>query len=155
VDSRFGRALVAARENELAATAMGISVPRQRARAFAIGAACAGVAGSLFAHFATYISPDSFTLVDSIAFLTMVVLGGLGSLPGAALGALIVTGLPETLRALAEYRILVYGVLLVVFMMFLPGGLADLLPRLVGRALRSPAVPVPAAAEGRGGDPDR
>lgn len=155
VDSRFGRALVAARENELAATAMGIRVPRQRARAFAIGAACAGVTGSLFAHFATYISPDSFTLVDSIAFLTMVVLGGLGSLPGAALGALIVTGLPETLRALAEYRILVYGVLLVVFMMFLPGGLADLLPRLAGRALRSPAVPVPAAAEGRGGDPDR
>jgi branched-chain amino acid transport system permease protein len=155
VNSRFGRALMAARENELAATAMGISVSRQRARAFAIGAACAGVTGSLFAHFATYISPDSFTLVDSIAFLTMVVLGGLGSLPGAALGALIVTGLPETLRTLAEYRILVYGVLLVVFMMFLPGGLADLLPRLAALARGVAPVPVPATTETRGGDPDR
>jgi branched-chain amino acid transport system permease protein len=83
----------------------------------------------------------------------MVVLGGLGSLPGAALGALIVTGLPEVLRALAEYRILVYGVLLVVFMMFLPGGLADLLPRAVARARRSPATV--ASAELPGGDPDR
>ena len=152
VDSRFGRALIATRENELAATAMGISVPRQRACAFAIGAACAGLTGSLFAHFATYISPDSFTLVDSIGFLTMVVLGGLGSLPGAALGALLVTGLPEMLRGLAEYRILVYGVLLVVFMMFLPGGLADLLPRVVGWARRSSLQP---ATEMPGGDPER
>jgi branched-chain amino acid transport system permease protein len=157
VHSRFGRALVAARENELAATSMGVNVPRQRARAFTIGAACAGLAGALLAHFVTYISPDSFTLVESIGFLTMVVLGGLGSLPGALLGGLIVTGVPEILRGLAEYRILVYGFLLVLFMMFLPGGLADLGPKLV-TALRNfvtPAAPQPVGAKVTNADSKR
>jgi branched-chain amino acid transport system permease protein len=131
--ARFGHGLVAARENELAATAMGVNVPRQRAIAFAIGAACAGMAGSLYAHFVSYISPESFTILQSIGFLTMIVLGGLGSLVGSVIGSFIVTGVPELLRGIAEYRILVYGLLLIVFMMFLPGGLADLAPRIVAR----------------------
>jgi branched-chain amino acid transport system permease protein len=137
--ARFGRGLVAARENELAATAMGVNVPRQRAIAFAIGAACAGLAGSLYAHFVSYVSPESFTLLQSIGFLTMVVLGGLGSLSGAIIGSFIVTGVPEVLRGIAEYRILAYGLLLVLFMMFLPGGLADLAPRIVARLRKANA----------------
>jgi branched-chain amino acid transport system permease protein len=91
------------------------------------------MAGSLYAHFVSYISPESFTILQSIGFLTMIVLGGLGSLVGSVIGSFIVTGVPELLREIAEYRILVYGLLLIVFMMFLPGGLADLAPRIVAR----------------------
>jgi len=116
---------------------MGVNVPRQRAIAFAIGAACAGVAGSLFAHFASYVSPESFTILQSIGFLTMIVIGGLGSLAGAVIGSAIVTGVPEALRGIEEYRILAYGLLLVLFMMFLPGGLADLVPRVAAGARRT------------------
>ena len=131
VHSRYGRALVGARENELAALSMGVNVRRYRTMAFAIGAGCAGISGSLFAYFFAYVSPDSFTLLQSIGFLTMVVLGGLGSLGGAIAGAAIAVTLPEFLRVIAEFRILLYGVVIVLFMMFLPGGLAELTPRAV------------------------
>jgi branched-chain amino acid transport system permease protein len=116
---------------------MGVNVPRQRAIAFAIGSACAGVAGALFAHFASYVSPESFTILQSIGFLTMIVIGGLGSLAGAVIGSAIVTGVPEALRGIEEYRILAYGLLLVLFMMFLPGGLADLVPRVAAGVRRA------------------
>ncbi|GIK79443.1 MAG: ABC transporter permease [Pseudorhodoplanes sp.] len=132
VKSRYGRGLIAARENELAALAMGVNVRRYRTLAFAVGAACAGISGSLFAYFFSYVSPDSFVLVQSIAFLTMVVIGGLGSLGGALAGAATVVCIPEFLRVVAEFRILLYGLLIVLFMMFLPGGLADLAPRTFG-----------------------
>ena len=131
IGSRYGRGLIAARENELAAVAMGVNVAWYRTLSFCIGAGCAGVAGSLYAHFFSYISPDSFTILQSIAFLTMIVLGGLGSFAGAVIGAFFVLGVPEMLRWLAEYRILIFGLLLVAFMMFLPGGLADLVHRLL------------------------
>lgn len=152
VKSRYGRALVAARENELAALAMGVNVPWCRTLSFAVGAACAGISGSLFAYFFSYVSPDSFTLVQSIAFLTMVVIGGLGSFGGALAGAAAVVCIPEFLRVVAEFRILLYGSLIVVFMMFLPGGLADLAPRTIGlflgalrKAYRFPRRKVPDA----------
>jgi branched-chain amino acid transport system permease protein len=141
VDSRFGRGLIAARENELAATAMGISVPWFRAQAFAIGAACAGITGSLYAHFNSFVSPDGFRIVDSIGFLVMVVVGGLGSLPGAIIGAVVVVGVPEVLRSLAQYRMLVYGALLVLFMMYLPGGLTDLVPRFIAVFFKKGSAP--------------
>ena len=140
LDSRFGRALVAQRENELAATAVGIRVPWARAKAFAIGAACGGIAGGMYAHFTTFISPDSFSIVESIGYLTMIVIGGLGSLSGAIIGALIVAGIPEILRSIEEYRILVYGGLLVAFMMYLPGGVTDLVPRIVKRLMKRRAT---------------
>lgn len=129
--SRYGRGLIAARENELAAISMGVNIAWYRALALGVGAGCAGVAGSLYAHFYSYISPDSFTILQSIAMLTVVVIGGLGSFAGAVVGALFVFGLPEMLRAFAEYRVLIFGMLLVVFMMYLPGGLTDLIPRLL------------------------
>ena len=131
VHSRYGRALIGARENELAALSMGVNVRWYRTLAFAIGGGCAGLSGSLFAYFFAYVSPDSFTLLQSIGFLTMVVIGGLGSLGGAIAGAAVAVTLPEFLRVIAEFRILLYGAVIVLFMMFLPGGLADLTPRVV------------------------
>lgn len=134
INSRYGRALIGSRENELAALSMGINVRLYRTYAFAIGAGCGGISGSLFAYFFSYVSPDSFTLAQSIGFLTMVVIGGLGSLGGAIAGAVVVVSLPEFLRAIAEFRILIYGAAIVIFMMFLPGGLADFTPRVVAWA---------------------
>jgi branched-chain amino acid transport system permease protein len=136
VSSRYGRALISARENELAALSMGVDVRGCRTLAFSIAAGCAGISGSLFAYFFSYVSPDSFTLLQSIAFLTMVVIGGLASFGGAFAGAAMVVCLPEFTRVVAEFRILLYGGLITLFMMFLPGGLADLAPRLVARICR-------------------
>ncbi len=141
IRSRYGRGLVAARENELAAISMGVNVAWYRTLSFCIAAGCAGIAGSLYAHFFSYISPDSFTILQSIAFLTMVVIGGLGSFAGAVIGAFFVLGVPEMLRTLAEYRILIFGLLLVAFMMFLPGGLADLVHRLLSAFRRKEGTP--------------
>ena len=143
--SRFGRSLVAVRENELAAIAAGVSPFRQKAQAFVIGTACAGIAGSLYAHYMAYINPEGFTFHVSVQMVTMVVIGGLGSLAGGVIGAFVVILLPEFLRVLADFRLVVYGGLIVLFMMFLPGGLADLGRRgavwAVMRARRRPAVP--------------
>ena len=131
IRSRYGRGLIASRENELAAISMGVNIAWYRTLAFGVGAGFAGIAGSLYAHFYSYISPDSFTILQSISLLTIVVIGGLGSFTGAVIGSFFVIGLPETLRVFAEYRILILGVLLSVFMMYLPGGLTDLVPRLL------------------------
>jgi len=124
--SRFGRALVAVRENELAAVVSGVRAYKQKKAAFIVGTGCAGVAGALYAHYVSYINPESFTFVISVEMVTMVVIGGLGSLPGGIIGAVIVILLPEYLRALSDYRLVVYGGLIIIFMMFLPGGLTDL-----------------------------
>lgn len=137
VRSRFGRSLVAVRENELAATASGIDPLRQKAAAFICGSACAGTAGALYAHYASYINPEFFSFHASVQMVVMVVIGGLGSLPGAIVGALVVVLLPEVLRAFAEYRLVVYGGLIVVFMLFLPGGLADIGRRAIRLAAPS------------------
>jgi len=141
IRSRYGRGLIAARENELASISMGVNVAWYRTLSFCIAAGCAGIAGSLYAHFFSYISPDSFTILQSIAFLTMVVIGGLGSFAGAVIGAFFVLGIPEMLRALAEYRILIFGLLLITFMVFLPGGLADLVHRLLSAFRRKEGTP--------------
>lgn len=128
-NSRFGRTLLAVRENELAATSVGINVSGYKIKAFIIGSACGGLSGALFAHFSNYITSMSFSWDTSIAMLTMVALGGLGSMPGAVLGALMVSLLPEALRGFAENRMLFYGIALLFFMNFLPGGLVDLIVR--------------------------
>lgn len=138
--SRFGRSLVAVRENELAALASGVSPFAQKAKAFVIGSACAGIAGSLYAHYIAYINPEGFTFLVSVQFVTMVVIGGLGSLAGGIVGALVVILLPEYLRGLADFRLVVYGGLIVGFMMFLPGGLADLGRRIATRLIPAGAT---------------
>ena len=129
IRSRFGRGLVAVRENELASVVCGINATKQKVKAFIIGTGCAGIAGALYSHYVSYINPETFHFITSVEMVTMVVIGGLGSMPGAIIGALVIILLPEYLRFLADYRLVVYGGLIIVFMMFLPGGLSDLARR--------------------------
>lgn len=126
-DSRIGRAWRAIKEDELAAGAMGINTRNLKLLAFACGASFAGVSGMVFAHKQTYIGPDNFTFIESANILCMVVLGGMGSIPGVIVGALILTVLPEKFRDFDDYRMLVLGLSLVVMMRLRPEGL---LPRL-------------------------
>jgi len=123
VYSPKGKALAAIREDETAAAAMGIDTTRLKIMAFIIGAFWAGVAGGLFAHFIGYIHTNSFTFLKSIEIVVMVVLGGMGSFSGAILAAAALTILPELLRFGAEYRMIVYSILLVVMMLTRPTGL--------------------------------
>jgi branched-chain amino acid transport system permease protein len=137
-DSRIGRAWIAIREDELAASAMGINTRNIKLLAFAMGATFGGVAGGLFAAFQGFISPESFTLLDSIMVLCMVVLGGMGNVGGVVLGAVLLTALPEALRYAgplqkawlgevfvdpSDLRMLLFGLALVLMMLFRPAGL--------------------------------
>ena len=138
-NSRFGRALKAIREDEIAADAMGINTARYKIQAFALGSFLAGIGGGLYAHFLSYINPSDFGFLKSVDILSMVVLGGLGSVPGAVIGASVLASAPEFLRFMSEYRMLVYGALLVFLMVFRPNGLlggvnlTELLLRAVGK----------------------
>lgn len=122
-NSRFGRSLMAIREDEIAAEAMGINATRYKLEAFAVGSFLAGLGGGLYAHVIAYINPSDFGFMKSIDILNMVVLGGLGSIPGAVLGATVLAAAPEFLRFMDQYRMLVYGALLVFLMVFRPNGL--------------------------------
>lgn len=121
--SRLGKAMYALRENEIAAEACGINTTHLKVLSFVLGAFLGGLGGALYSHYMYYISPQDFDFMRSIEMLNMVVLGGLGSIPGAILGTAILTALPEMLRVVAEYRLLFYGALLVLLMIFRPNGL--------------------------------
>jgi branched-chain amino acid transport system permease protein len=121
--SRIGRAWVAIREDEVAAGAMGVPVVRMKLAAFAIGACTAGVGGVIYAEQVNFVNPPTFSVLQSILILSMVVIGGMGSIPGAILGAVAVTLLPEMFREFNEYRYFVFGVALVAVMAFRPQGL--------------------------------
>ncbi len=121
--SQIGRAWIAIREDEMAAEAMGIDTTRMKILAFVLGAAIAGIGGVFFAARYSFISPESFTFLESVRILSMIVLGGMGSIPGAILGAFLLTLLPELLRGLANYRMLIFGAALVLMMIFRPQGL--------------------------------
>jgi branched-chain amino acid transport system permease protein len=153
-DSRIGRAWVAIREDELAAAAMGINTRNVKLLAFAMGATFGGVAGGLFASFQGFISPESFTLLDSIMVLCMVVLGGMGNVVGVAIGAVLLTALPEALRHAgplqqswfgavyidpSDLRMLLFGLALVLMMLFRPAGLWP--SRIRRRELAAPREP--------------
>lgn len=141
-NSRFGRALKAIRGDEIAAEAMGINVARYKVQSFAIGTFLAGVGGGLYAHFISYINPSDFGFLKSIDILSMIVLGGLGSIPGTIIGAAVLSAAPEFLRFMATYRMLVYGGLLVFMMIFRPNGLlggtnfTEVVLRAIGRRPR-------------------
>jgi branched-chain amino acid transport system permease protein len=121
--SRIGRAWVAIREDEVAAAAMGVPVVRMKLTAFAIGACTAGVGGVVFAQSINTVSPNSFTVIQSVLILCMVVIGGMGSIRGALLGAAIITLIPEIFRGFEDYRFFVFGLALIVVMAFRPQGL--------------------------------
>jgi branched-chain amino acid transport system permease protein len=122
-DSRVGWAWQAIREDELAARAMGINTTVSRLQAFAIGAAFAGFAGALLASWQRSVFPENFLFTESINVLAMVIVGGTGSLLGVILGALVIVALPEVFRDFAAYRLLVFGLMLMVLMVFRPQGL--------------------------------
>ncbi len=122
-NSRLGRAWAALREDETACRAMGIDKTRIKLAAFASGAFWAGMAGVLFAAKTTFVNPASFTFMESAVILCIVVLGGMGSIPGVIIAALTLILLPEYLRALADYRMLAFGAALVLMMIFRPSGL--------------------------------
>jgi branched-chain amino acid transport system permease protein len=135
LQSTHGRALLAIREDEVAAEAMGVDTTGYKVRAFVIAAALAGLAGGLLVFYLQLCTPKSFTFIKSIEVVAMIVLGGLGSVSGAFLTAAVLTILLETLRGFSEYRMVVYSLLLIFFMLGRPTGLFgtreiwDLLPR--------------------------
>lgn len=122
-DSRIGRGWVAIREDERAAEAMGVNVFGLKLLAFAVGASLAGLAGTIKAHQDTSVSPDQYIFLESAFLLAAVVLGGMGTVLGVLVGATILKLLPEKLREVNDYRLLVFGLLLVVMMRFRPEGL--------------------------------
>ncbi|MGH7267011.1 MAG: ABC transporter permease subunit [Candidatus Rokuibacteriota bacterium] len=142
-DSRLGRAWTYIREDELAAEMSGISLLRMKILAFALGATWSGFAGSIFAVKMRLVAPESFTWVESFIILCIVVVGGMGSIAGVTVGAVAMIVLPELLRGLSLYRMLVFGGVLVLMMLFRPEGL------LPGTGRRRAVRPAPADAEGR------
>ncbi|MGH8659990.1 MAG: branched-chain amino acid ABC transporter permease [Gammaproteobacteria bacterium] len=126
VHSDIGRALVSIREDELAAEAMGIDTTRYKVIAFVISSAFAGIAGVLFGHFRQFLHTNDFQFIRSIEIIIMIVLGGMGSITGSVLGAIVITVLPELLRLLPgdlyDYRLVIYSALLILIMLTRPQG---------------------------------
>ena len=123
INSSHGRACISIRENEVAAEAMGIDTTKYKVLAFTLGAAFAGVAGALFAHYFYVIHPASFTFISSFNYLTMVVLGGLGSITGSIAGAVILTFISAAVASWPEWRMIIYSVMLIILMLCRPQGL--------------------------------
>ncbi|WRS27516.1 branched-chain amino acid ABC transporter permease [Oscillospiraceae bacterium MB08-C2-2] len=122
VNSKIGRAFMAIKEDELAATMMGVSTIYYKVLAFTLSAVISGLAGGFYAHFMRYIDPNSFTFDTSILILSIVILGGMGTMRGMFLGAALLVAFPEVLRFMEQYRFVFYGLILVVMMRFRPQG---------------------------------
>jgi len=131
--SPWGRAFAALRDNPIRAESVGINTTFYTLMAFAIGAAYAGVAGALFAPLVGLVEPASFTVATSLSMLLMVIVGGSGRFFGPAVGAVIVVLLPEWLRVAADWYLAIFGLAIVVMMVWLPGGLLSLPGRLARR----------------------
>jgi len=123
VHSRVGRALLAIHGSESAALSTGVNVASYKVQIFVLSAIFASIAGSLYAHFVTFISPSSFGFMQSIILVTMVVIGGMSDIWGACLGAFILTILPEYLHVFHDYEILIFGIILMIIMILMPKGL--------------------------------
>lgn len=121
-ESELGLSLIAVSHDELAAEAVGIPTLRAKLLAFVFAALFAGIAGGYYATYISFVSPDSFTFMDSVTILSMVVLGGLASIPGVVIGAIVLGLAPEVLRFMADYRMLMYGALMVIMMIYKPDG---------------------------------
>jgi branched-chain amino acid transport system permease protein len=123
VNSTYGRGFIAVHDDEVAAGAMGINPVRYKVTAFVIGAFFAGIAGGLYAHHKLVLKPDGFDFIKSIEIVVMVILGGMGRTAGVIMAAIILTVLPELLRGVAEYRMIIYSLLVIILMMARPQGL--------------------------------
>jgi branched-chain amino acid transport system permease protein len=126
VNSTYGRGFIAVHDDEIAASAMGINPVRYKVTAFVVGAFFAGIAGGLYAHHKAVISPGGFDFLKSIEIVVMVILGGMGRTVGVILAAVILTILPELLRGVAEYRMIIYSLLIIGLMLTRPQGLFTL-----------------------------
>ena len=135
-NSRVGRALRAVHDSEVAARVVGVNSRILKVQIFALSALLSSLAGSLYAHTMTFISPASFGFNFSVELLTMVVIGGLGSVYGSFLGSALLTLLPEFLRAAHDYDIIIYGALLMLMVMFMPGGLVRGIPELFKKVFK-------------------
>ena len=133
VNGYIGRAFIALRESEIAAQTIGIDLARYKTIAFAISAFYTGVAGGLFAYLITYLSPDAFTIELSVDFIAMIVIGGMGSILGSIIGAVILTGMQQVLAGLLDLQILIFGISLIVFMIFMPKGISGMIYDLQAR----------------------
>ena len=137
--SDWGRAMRAVRDAEVAAESIGLNPVTVKTVAFALSAMCAGLAGGLFAPLSGFVTPSTFTFLQSILFVLVVIVGGAGSVAGPIVGATVVVLLPEALAALAEYRLLFFGILLLVVLWVAPEGIAGAVARFVARR-RAPAT---------------
>jgi branched-chain amino acid transport system permease protein len=142
--SRFGRQMIALRDDEIATQMSGINVFRTKMMAFTIGAIYAAVSGVLFAHHSNFISPGDFDYIRSIFYLSMLIIGGEGTILGPILGALLVTFLPEWLRPLGDAYLSVFGVLVILVLIFMPKGLVNIVPFLSPRKADDPRMAKPA-----------
>jgi branched-chain amino acid transport system permease protein len=121
--STYGKGFMAVKDDEIAAESMGINTTQFKVRAFVIGAFFAGVAGGLYAHFIQYVNPEDFNFLRSVEIVAMVILGGMGSTLGVVIAAIILTILPELLRDVQQYRMIIYALLLIIMMLVRPQGL--------------------------------
>lgn len=137
VNGYIGRAFIALRESEVAAQTIGIDLARYKTIAFAISAFYTGVAGGLFAYLITYLSPDAFTIELSVDFIAMIVIGGMGSILGSIIGAVILTGMQQVLAGLLDLQILIFGIALIVFMIFMPRGISGMIYDLKEKFIRA------------------
>jgi branched-chain amino acid transport system permease protein len=145
INSRIGRALRAIRNDETAAWVSGVNIVRYKILALVVASFFAGIAGSLYAHLNSFISPHIFTLEETVKVLTMVVVGGAGSVAGSVIGAIVLMMVSEYLRALMQLRLVVYAAMMLAVLMFAPKGLygifRQLADRLKARSERAMAKP--------------
>jgi branched-chain amino acid transport system permease protein len=151
VHSRIGRALVAMRDNDISAKSLGIDLLRYKIIAFALSGFYAGIAGGLYCGVLNYVAPESFDLFQMVMHKAMVVVGGSGSIVGSVIGAVLLVGLQESLREFKSLQEIAFGALLIVFVLFLPGGVVSLLknvlPGFREDVHRHEPAPTPRAAE--------
>lgn len=123
VYSSYGRAFISIRDDEIAAEAMGVDTTRFKVTSFVISSMFAGVAGSLFGHFTMYLHPNTFTFIKSFELIIMIVIGGLGSIEGAILGAILITVILEVFREFGPYRLVIFSITLILIMLYRPQGI--------------------------------
>jgi branched-chain amino acid transport system permease protein len=146
--TKYGRAFVAIRESEIAASTMGIDLTKYKTISFTISAFYTGIAGALYAYLLHYIAPNAFTIFLSLQFLVMIVVGGFASVVGSILGAVFLTALPEFMSSLQEWQIIVFGIILLFFILFIPYGFAGLIFKIkYRRAMKSMAAAERASQE--------
>jgi branched-chain amino acid transport system permease protein len=133
VNSTYGRGFIAVHDDEVAASAMGVNPLRYKVTAFAIGAFFAGIAGGLYAHHKQFLAPTGFDFMKSIDIVVMVILGGMGRTAGVIVAAILLTILPEALRGFADYRMILYSLLIIVLMLARPQGLFTFGKQPVGK----------------------